>query len=314
MWRRKTQNMWFCFFFFKLEFIDRNIMSWREMEESESRWQELWRSFLFLLVGVGGQQALWKSRESGQMTWARMNICSALAVSTWKPLTRVCWWSQCWVLVPPSHWVPSSQSWDTASVQGCAAPWAAEVGKGRSLVVCAGSAGTGSFSQLLPSSSVGSSGSCTKVSSLGLWMGCSAPHCWRNFFIPSSWSCCDKQSTFLGVRRWLCSTVLLTASRTEHSWAAGCPLSLRNQSCRLLSARAQAGGCTCTQAPWAWITYSVFGGIEPKVEAQGSCCLMHHQSQQLSRRIYSLFLVENVSAGIAKSFILANSGRFSLAG
>lgn len=48
----------FVFFFFKLEFIDRNIMSWREMEESESRWQELWRSFLFILVGVGGQQAL----------------------------------------------------------------------------------------------------------------------------------------------------------------------------------------------------------------------------------------------------------------
>lgn len=44
--------------FLKLEFIDRNIMSWREIEESESRWQELWRSFLFILVGVGGQQAL----------------------------------------------------------------------------------------------------------------------------------------------------------------------------------------------------------------------------------------------------------------
>lgn len=131
-------------------------------------------------------------------------------------------------------------------------------------------------------------------SSLGLWMGCTAPHCWRNIFITSSGSCCEWTSRALplqwggGCAALSCSLPAVGGQRTQVQLS--CPLSLRNQSYKLLHAKPQAGGCSCTQAlSELGSTHLVFGGIEPKAEAQGSCCPMHHQSQQLSRRTYSLW-------------------------
>lgn len=93
-------------------------------------------------------------------------------------------------------------------MQGCASTCELhKVGKARSLLVCAVSAGTLSFSQVGhgPASTASNSWLLWELDQdqlLSLWMGCPAPHCWRNIFMASSWSAVSERAEhFLGVRR-----------------------------------------------------------------------------------------------------------------